>query len=60
MAIPAGTADRQELPALHQLVGRRLGVQADRSGRSGATLGHPQEQAQDELREAESRSALLL
>jgi len=40
--------------------GQRLGVSAQRPGRGGAALGRAQEQAQDELREAESRPALLL
>ena len=60
VAVPARAADGQELPELHLVDGRRLGVQAVGPGRGGAPVGHPQEQAQDELREAEPRPALLL
>ena len=60
MAVPPRAPHRQELPALHRMVRRRLGVQALGPGRGGAALGHPQEQAQNELREAEPRTALLL
>ena len=60
VAVPAGAADRPQLPDLHLLDGRRLGVQAVRPGRGGPALGHPQEQAQDELREAVQGPALLL
>lgn len=60
VAVPPRAADRQVLPGVHLVDRGRLGVQAHRPGRGCQTLGHPQEQAQDELREAQPRPALLL
>ena len=60
VAIFTGIVDGQVVPELYFLDGRRLGIQAIRSGRSGTPLGHPQEQAQNELREIVAWSALLL
>lgn len=37
-----------------------MGVQVDRPRRSSPTMGYPEEQAEDELREAVARAALLL
>ncbi|KAG7247055.1 hypothetical protein CRUP_015791, partial [Coryphaenoides rupestris] len=48
------------MPVMHQLDRQRLGVQADRPRRGSPAVGSPEEQAQDELREAEPRPALLL
>lgn len=60
VAVPARAAHGQVVPEFHLVDGRRLGVQAVRSGRGGAALGHPQEQTQNELRETIARPALLL
>lgn len=60
MAISAGTPHRQDLSGVHLVDRGRLGVQADGPGRGRPSLGHPQEQAQDELRKIVERPALLL
>ena len=52
VAVPPGVAHGQELSAFHRVDRRRVGVQDDRPRRGGQEVGHPQEQAQDELREA--------
>ena len=49
----ARTVDREGPPRGHPLGRRRGRVQAGEPGDRGATLGHPEEQAQHELREAE-------
>merc|ERR1719319_1608699 len=53
LAVPAGAAHRRRLPAGHRVDRRRLGVQAERPRRGGQAVGRQEEQAQDELREAE-------
>lgn len=60
MAVPAGAVDGQDVPGIHLVDGGRVGVQVDGPGRGGATVGHSEEQAQDELREVESRAEVLL
>jgi len=60
VAVSSRTSHGQELPKLYRMDWRWLGVQIDWSRRSGATLGYPQKQAQNELWETKSRSSLLL
>lgn len=60
VAVPTGVTDGQDVSGVHFLDRRRLGVQAHGPGRGRAALGCAQEQAQDELREAQPRSPLLL
>ena len=60
MAVPAGAAVGLRKRGVHH-VGRHVRrVQVDRPGRGRATLGRTQEQAEHELRQTQSRSALLL
>lgn len=60
MAVSPWASHRQNLPAHHQLDGRRLGVQALRPGRGGASLGQAKEQTEDELWEVKPRTQVLL
>lgn len=60
VAILVGTVDRSRVQGVHFVDGRRLGIQTDRSGRSSPQMGRAQEQTENELRETESRPALLL
>ncbi len=60
VAVPARAAVGREQRQHNRLGGHQRRVQAHRSGRGGASLGRAQEQAEHELRQAESRSALLL
>ncbi|CAM4695903.1 unnamed protein product, partial [Lepidochelys olivacea] len=60
VAVPAGAAVGQRQRRVHHVGGHQRGVQDDRPGRGGETLGRAQEQAQHELRQAEPGPALLL
>lgn len=60
VAVSTGAAGRPRERRLHRVGGRPRRVQAHRPRRGGATLGRAQEQAQYELRQAKSSTALLL
>lgn len=60
VAISPGALDRQNLPELYFMDGGWMGIQAHGPRWGCQEVGNSQEQAQDELREAESWPALLL
>ena len=58
VAVPAGAARRSGQRLLH-LLGKQSGrIQVDRPGPGGSALGPPQDQAQHELRQAQSSAAV--
>lgn len=60
MAVPPRAAVRQRQRVLHHVGGDQRRVQVDRPGRSGPQVGTAQVQAQHELRQAFTRTPLLL
>ena len=60
VAVPSGVANGSQLPRLHCLDQPRVGVQAFRPRGGGPAVGLEEEQTQDELRQAQQRSPLLL